>query len=74
MTESTCAASSSGASLTTLSGTWGTDQKFGLHAVDPKTFKREAKPSATWYGRVARANRLPTKIASPVSWSRSAAA
>ncbi len=36
----------------------GYGPKFGLHAVDRKTFQREAKPSATWFGRVARENRL----------------
>jgi beta-glucosidase len=32
--------------------------KFGLHSVDRKTFARHAKPSASWFGAVARANRL----------------
>jgi beta-glucosidase len=30
----------------------------GLHAVDRTTFERTAKPSAAWYGGVARANAL----------------
>ena len=34
--------------------------KFGLHRVDPETFERHAKPSAAWYGAVARANALVT--------------
>ncbi len=33
--------------------------KFGLHSVDRKTFARQAKPSASWFGAVARANSLP---------------
>jgi beta-glucosidase len=32
--------------------------KFGLHSVDPKTFARRPKPSASWIGAVARANGL----------------
>ncbi len=32
--------------------------KFGLHSVDPVTFERRPKPSAAWFGRVARANAL----------------
>jgi beta-glucosidase len=32
--------------------------KFGLHSVDRKTFARHAKPSASWFGAVARANGL----------------
>ncbi len=32
--------------------------KFGLHSVDRKTFARRAKPSASWFGAVARANGL----------------
>jgi beta-glucosidase len=32
--------------------------KFGLHSVDPKTFARRPKPSASWFGAVARANAL----------------
>ncbi len=34
--------------------------KFGLHSVDRKTFARHAKPSASWFGAVARANSLET--------------
>ncbi|MDB5679149.1 glycoside hydrolase family 1 protein [Sphingomonas bacterium] len=37
---------------------YGYKQKFGLVAVDPKTFKRTPKPSAIWLGKRARANRL----------------
>ena len=33
--------------------------KFGLHSVDPRTFDRHPKPSASWYGAVARANGVP---------------
>ena len=36
----------------------GYGPKLGLHAVDRTTFAREAKPSAAWYGDVARTNRL----------------
>jgi len=32
--------------------------KFGLHSVDPLTFARHPKPSASWFGAVARANGL----------------
>ncbi|HEY2428649.1 MAG TPA: family 1 glycosylhydrolase [Acidimicrobiales bacterium] len=32
--------------------------KLGLFAVDPVTFARTAKPSAAWFGEVARRNRL----------------
>jgi len=31
---------------------------FGLHAVDRETFARRAKPSASWFGAVARSNAL----------------
>ncbi len=34
--------------------------KLGLHAVDRVTFQRTPKPSAAWFGQVARANRLGT--------------
>jgi beta-glucosidase len=36
----------------------GFGPKLGLHAVDRTTFERTAKPSAGWFGEVARANRL----------------
>ena len=36
----------------------GFGPKLGLHAVDRTTFRRTAKPSAAWYGAVARSNRL----------------
>jgi beta-glucosidase len=36
----------------------GFTPKFGLHRVDPQTFDRQAKPSASWFGAVARANGL----------------
>jgi beta-glucosidase len=36
----------------------GFGPKLGLHAVDRVTFNRTAKPSAGWYGDVARTNRL----------------
>jgi len=39
--------------------------KFGLHAVDPATFERIPKPSAAWFGSVARANALPSVIGGP---------
>ncbi len=32
--------------------------KFGLHRVDPTTFARHPKPSAAWFGAVARANAI----------------
>jgi beta-glucosidase len=32
---------------------------FGLVAVDRETFERDPKPSARWFGTVARTNRLP---------------
>ena len=38
----------------------GYGPKFGLVAVDPGTFERRPKPSAQWYGQVARTNRLLT--------------
>jgi beta-glucosidase len=37
----------------------GFGPKFGLHGVDRKTFARQAKPSASWFSSVARANGLP---------------
>jgi beta-glucosidase len=36
----------------------GYGPKFGLHSVDRTTFERRAKPSASWFGAVARANTL----------------
>ncbi len=36
----------------------GFGPKFGLHGVDRETFARFAKPSASWFGTVARANGL----------------
>lgn len=36
----------------------GYGPKFGLIAVDRQTFERSPKPSAEWFGRVARANAL----------------
>jgi beta-glucosidase len=37
----------------------GYGPKFGLVAVAPGTFERRPKPSAQWFGEVARANRVP---------------
>lgn len=37
---------------------FGYRHRFGLHAFDPRTFKRTAKPSAAVLARIARANRL----------------
>jgi len=37
----------------------GYGPKFGLVAVDRSTFERRPKPSARWFGGVARANALP---------------
>jgi beta-glucosidase len=34
----------------------GFGPKFGLHSVDRETFARHPKPSASWFGAVARAN------------------
>jgi beta-glucosidase len=36
----------------------GFGPKFGLHSVDRETFARHPKPSASWFGGVARANSL----------------
>ena len=36
----------------------GFGPKFGLHSVDRQTFDRRPKPSASWFGSVARSNRL----------------
>jgi beta-glucosidase len=36
----------------------GYGPKFGLHTVDRTTFERRPKPSARWFGEVARANAL----------------
>jgi beta-glucosidase len=36
----------------------GFGPKFGLHSVNPETFVRDPKPSAGWFGEVARSNRL----------------
>jgi beta-glucosidase len=36
----------------------GYEPKFGLHSVDRTTFERRPKPSALWFGEVARANAL----------------
>ena len=38
----------------------GFGPKFGLHSVDRETFARRPKPSASWFGAVARANSLVT--------------
>jgi len=40
----------------------GFGPKFGLHSVDPTTFDRRAKPSAEWFGAVARANGLVASL------------
>jgi len=37
---------------------FGYKVKFGLHAFDPVTFRRTAKPSAAVLGRIARRNGL----------------
>ena len=41
----------------------GFGPKFGLVAVDPGTFERRPKPSAHWFGEVARSNRLSSQRA-----------
>jgi beta-glucosidase len=38
---------------------FGYGPKFGICAVDPVTFERRPKPSAKWFGDVARANAFP---------------
>jgi len=38
---------------------FGYGPRFGLIDVDRSTFDRNPKPSARWYGEVARANALP---------------
>jgi beta-glucosidase len=38
----------------------GFEPKFGLVAVAPGTFERRPKPSAQWFGEVARSNRVFT--------------
>ena len=38
---------------------FGYRPRFGLVEVDRTTFERRPKPSAAWYGSVARANALP---------------
>jgi beta-glucosidase len=45
--------------------THGFGPKLGLCAVDPVTFERRPKPSARWFGAVARANRLVTAPPTP---------
>ena len=37
---------------------YGYRPKFGLYSVDPETFTRHPKPSAGWFGAVARTNGL----------------
>ena len=39
---------------------YGYRPKFGLCAVDPATFARVPKPSAAWFGGVAKGNALPS--------------
>jgi beta-glucosidase len=36
----------------------GFGPKFGLHSINPETFDRRPKPSASWFGAVAQANSL----------------
>ncbi|HTT87264.1 MAG TPA: family 1 glycosylhydrolase [Acidimicrobiales bacterium] len=38
--------------------------RFGLTEVDPVTFERRPKPSASWFGGIARANALPDAVLS----------
>ncbi len=38
--------------------TAGFAKTFGLIAFDPDTFERTVKPTATWLGKIAQANRL----------------
>jgi beta-glucosidase len=40
----------------------GYDPKFGMVAVDRRTFARHSKPSAHWFGGVARARALPAML------------
>ena len=58
-TASTSGATSTGACSTTSSGCSGYGPTFGLVEVDHATFERRPKPSAQWFGDVARANALP---------------
>jgi beta-glucosidase len=37
---------------------FGYKVKFGLHSVEPETFKRTAKPSAAVYAQIVRRNAL----------------
>ena len=53
---STCGATSSGACSTTSSGTWATGPNSASWPWPPGTFERRPKPSAYWFGEVARAN------------------
>ena len=57
-TGSTSGATSTGACSTTSSGSSATGRRFGLVEVDRETFERRPKPSAAWFGAVARANAL----------------
>ena len=58
-TGSTSGATSTGACSTTSSGSSGYGPTFGLVEVDRATFERRPKPSAAWFGAVARANAVP---------------
>jgi beta-glucosidase len=42
---------------------FGYGPKFGLVGVDRSTFARAPKPSAYWFGEIARANALPDTVA-----------
>lgn len=45
---------------------WGHwEPTFGLIAVDRETFERHPKPSLAWLGRIARANAIPDRNATP---------
>ena len=45
--------------------TYGYGPTFGLFSVDRQTFERRAKPSAAWYGALARANSLASAPGPP---------
>ncbi|MBR7837948.1 family 1 glycosylhydrolase [Actinospica durhamensis] len=52
---------------------WGSyGPTFGLASVDPLTFERRLKPSARWYGEIARAHTSAPSSASATSPARSA--
>ena len=57
-TASTSVATSTWSLLDNFEWAYGYGPTFGLVAVDRQTFERRPKPSATWFGQVARDNTL----------------